>query len=121
MEIKVLDQFPQLVLNKESVFKIMDCHEESTVYGEVAREYERLEPWLYEKVHPKAVIAWEPQSSSLLERLRLPEGKAEPGIYLEPKSRGFLYLVMTLRLGSICQECCLAPWPTSIFFCLKIR
>ncbi len=96
MEIKVLDQFPQLVLNKESVFKIMDCHEESTVYGEVAREYERLEPWLYEKVHPKAVIAWEPQSSSLLERLRLPEGKAEPGIYMEPKSRGFLYLVMTL-------------------------
>ena len=37
MEIKSAGSVSQLVLNKESVFKIMDCHEESTVYGEVAR------------------------------------------------------------------------------------
>ena len=89
----------------------------------------RLETMALRKGSSKGGCAWGPQSSSLLERLRLPEGKAEPGSLYGAKEPGiFIFEVMTLGKnqkiiasklfedGGICQECCLAPWPTSIFF-----
>lgn len=71
-------------LNQAAVFKMMDCYEDSPVYEEVCEAFLKWQPWIYANVHPKAVLAWEPDAKVE----RLPEGVAG--------SDGLMYLLMTL-------------------------
>ena len=92
MEIKIVGRRPDIVLNRASVFAMMDCNEDSPVYDEVVGEYARLEAWLYDNVSPSALMAiesWKPDVQQALALPGIPDLSRAHG-------QGFLYVVMTL-------------------------
>lgn len=77
MENRIFIEDFHIELNRDAVFAMMDCYEDSPVYEEVCEAFLKWQPWLCTNVHPRAVLAWEPDG-------------AHPG------ADGLMYLLMTL-------------------------
>ena len=89
MENKCFIEDFHIELNRETVFKMMDCYEESPVYDEVCDAFTQWAPWLYKHVRPRAVLAWEPWSAKLEQELSMSD--SGDGAFA-----GLMYLLMTL-------------------------
>lgn len=123
MENRIFIKDFQIELNRAAVFKMLDCYEDSPVYEEVCEAFMKWQPWLYANVHPKAVLAWEPDgkvplqppaeaagvkvsvqpgTSAETKAPAQPDGKVPPqpvttaGSQAPAQPDGLLYLLMTL-------------------------
>ena len=63
MDHRVFIQDIQLQLNRDMIFHRIDCYPESPVYEDVVESYNSLVPWVVEHVQPKAVLAWDEETS----------------------------------------------------------
>lgn len=57
MDIKIIEEF-EFLLDRNYVFKAIDCHEDSPVYDEIIETYEDLEERMKLIVQPKAIFAF---------------------------------------------------------------
>ncbi len=69
MENKYFIEDFHIDVNRDTVFNMLDCFEDSPVYEEVCDAFEERKPWFYAHVRPRAVLAWEPWSKTLRQEL----------------------------------------------------
>lgn len=76
MENKYFIEDFHIDVNRDTVFKMLDCYEDSPVHAEVCDAFEERKPWFYAHVRSRAVLAWEPWSKTLGQELDADAGAA---------------------------------------------
>ena len=66
-------------MNRDEVFRLIDCHEDSPVYEEVEESYESLEEEVYKMIEPAGIFEFS-RLTKKTETKEYPAGSPEGGI-----------------------------------------